>query len=77
MYMQRDNMKITEKTFDVETGKETLTERDETPQEIAERELAEKNHAIFKAENEARAIAKAALLKRLNMTAEEAALLLA
>lgn len=30
-------MKITEKTFDASTGKETITERDETANETAER----------------------------------------
>jgi hypothetical protein len=74
--MERHKMKIKEKTFNLKTGQEEITERDETAQEIAERKELEKSNAIAKAENEAKAIARAALLERLGITAEEAALLL-
>jgi len=69
-------MKITEKEFNVETGEETISERDET---AAEKKAREKNQAKFaeiQAEAEANAIAKSALLDRLGLTADEAKLLL-
>ena len=52
-------MKITEKEFNVITGEETITERDETAQEIAERQAAEAE-AEAKAQVEAEAAAKRA-----------------
>jgi hypothetical protein len=69
-------MKITEKEFNVLTGEETITERDETAAEKKARELLEKEAAIMAAEQQAKATAKAALLDRLGITAEEAVLLL-
>jgi hypothetical protein len=69
-------MKITEKTFDLVTGETTITERDETPQEVAEREKFEAEAAQHQAEAEAKATQKAALLTKLGITADEAALLL-
>jgi len=69
-------MKITEKEFNVATGEETITEREETAAEKKARELHEKETALMAAEQEAKATAKAALLNRLGITAEEAALLL-
>jgi hypothetical protein len=69
-------MKIIEKTFDALTGQETITERDETEQERAEREAVIAEVAQLKLEAEAKAQAKAALLERLGMTQEEANLLL-
>jgi hypothetical protein len=69
-------MKISEKTFNLETGEETITERDATPEEMAD-------HAKRTAEREAqiaadaqKAIAKAALLAQLGITEEQAKLLL-
>jgi hypothetical protein len=53
-------MKIIEKEFNVLTGEETITERDETAQEQAEREAAEAKFAAKQAEAEAKAQAKAA-----------------
>jgi hypothetical protein len=62
-----------------ETGE--VTERDLTPAELqaqADAQVqAEADRVAKEAEAAEKAIAKAALLKRLNMTAEEAALLLA
>jgi hypothetical protein len=52
-------MKITEKEFNALTGEETITERDETAQEIAEREVQEANAITRQAEAEAKAQAKA------------------
>jgi hypothetical protein len=70
-------MKIIEKEFNVLTGEETITERDETPNEKKSREKFEKDLIQFEAEAEAKAQAKAALLERLGITADEAKLLLA
>jgi hypothetical protein len=69
-------MKITEKEFNALTGEETITEREETAQEKADREAFIAKQAKLKAEDEAKATAKAALLDRLGITAEEAQLLL-
>ena len=69
-------MKITEKEFNVLTGKETITEREETASEKKSREKAEADFIIEQAEAQAKATAKAALLSKLGITAEEARLLL-
>jgi hypothetical protein len=69
-------MKIIEKEFNVVTGQETITERDETPQEEASRLERVAALAAEQAEAEAKATAKAALLDKLGITAEEAQLLL-
>jgi hypothetical protein len=69
-------MKIIEKEFNALTGEETITERDLTDSEIAERQEAEAK-ATAKAQLQADAqAAKAALLERLGITEEEAKLLL-
>jgi hypothetical protein len=70
-------MKITEKEFNVITGEETITERDETPAETKARLDYAKEIAIKQAEAEAKAAQKAALLDRLGITEDEAKLLLA
>jgi hypothetical protein len=62
------------KIVNCETGEEIV--RDATAQEIAQMELDAANAAAKKAEAEAKATAKAALLTRLGITAEEAQLLL-
>jgi len=69
-------MKITEKEFNVQTGKETFTERDESTAETKERLDLAKEIAAEQAEAEAAATAKSALLTRLGITADEAKLLL-
>ena len=56
------------------TGKEIV--RDANAEEIAQIELDVHNAKTKKAEDEAKAIAKAALLNKLGITAEEARLLL-
>ena len=74
--MERHNMKITEKTFNVQTGEETITERDETSAEISEREKTEADYLATKTQAETKATAKAALLAQLGITEEQAKLLL-
>ena len=64
-------MKITEKEFNVLTGEETITERDETTAEKKERETRQKEIAAENAEAEANAIAKQAILDRIGLTADE------
>lgn len=69
-------MKITETIFDVLTQEVTVIERDASPVEIAEREAAELQAAQAKADAEAKAAQRAAILQRLGLTEEEAAVLL-
>jgi sulfur carrier protein ThiS len=69
-------MKITEKEFNIQTGEETITERDETKAEETLREKLEAKQLEAEAEAEAKATAKADLLAKLGITSEEAALLL-
>ena len=54
----------------------TITERDYTAKEIQEAKALEAESLALAKQNELRAIAKATLLKKLGITAEEAALLL-
>jgi len=70
-------MKIIEKEFNALTGQETITEREETTIEKAERLATEKRIAEQIAEAEVRAKAKAELLERFGLSADEAKLLLA
>ena len=69
-------MKITEKTFDITTGEETITEREETAAETKARLDNAKALAAEQAEAEAKAAARQAILDRLGLSTEEAALLL-
>lgn len=69
-------MKIIEKELNLITGEETITERDETAQEQAERLEREAKLVEEQTQAQARAAAKAALLERLGITEEEANLLL-
>jgi hypothetical protein len=62
------------KIFNCETGEEIV--RDATAEEIAQMELDAANSAAKKAEAEAKAAEKQALLDRLGITADEAQLLL-
>jgi hypothetical protein len=66
--------KIQVKEFNCETGEEIV--RDATVEEIAQMELDAANFAALKAEAEAKAAEKQALLDRLGITADEAKLLL-
>jgi len=72
----RSNMKIIERTFDVQTGETVDIERELTSDEIAERAKSEAKLKATKDAEAQKAEAKTALLKRLGITAEEAALLL-
>jgi hypothetical protein len=69
-------MKITEKEFNVITGEETVTERDETAAETKARLDRAKELAVLQAEADAKATARQVILDRLGLTADEAALLL-
>ena len=69
-------MKLTEKIYDISTGEETITERDETADETKvrlAREKALKDDADLR---EQRALDRAALLAQLGITEEQAKLLL-
>jgi len=76
MFMEEHNMKITEKTFNVESGEETIIEREETKSEKELRTKLDAEYAAAQAEITAKVNARLALLERLGITAEEAALLL-
>jgi len=69
-------MKLITREFNVETGVEVITERDETTKEIAERLALAKEVAAAQVIAEATATQKAALLARLGITADEAKLLI-
>jgi hypothetical protein len=69
-------MKIIESDFNITTGKETITEREETAAEIKAREAAQAKFLAEQAETQAKETAKTALLAKLGITAEEAVLLL-
>lgn len=69
-------MKIIEKEFNIETGEEVITERDETPAERKRRLDIAEEIATIEAEAHAKATARAAILDRLGLTADEAAILL-
>ena len=72
----RSNMKITEKEFNIETGEETITEREETSAETKLRLDSAKEIAAEQAKAEAKATARQVILDRLGLTADEAALIL-
>ena len=69
-------MIIIEKEFNIQTGEETITERNETAAETKARLDHEKLVLAEQAEAEAKATARSAILNRLGLTAEEAAILL-
>ena len=69
-------MKIIEKEFNAITGKETITEREETPAEKTEREIYEKKLQELHSQAQAKAAARQAILDRLGLTEEEAKILL-
>jgi hypothetical protein len=62
------------KIVNCETGEEIV--RDANAEEIAQMELDAENYAAAKAQDEAKAAEKQALLDRLGITADEAKLLL-
>jgi hypothetical protein len=69
-------MIIKEITHNIITGEKTIVEREETVQEQTEREAMLAEFAAEKAEADAKATAKAALLTQLGITEEQAKLLL-
>ena len=69
-------MKITEKEFNITTGLETITEREETAEETQTRLFYEKQFAAEEKEIAKKSEARAALLDKLGITADEAKLLL-
>lgn len=69
-------MKIIEKEFNVQTGEETIIERDETAAEKKIREKFEKELAEKQTEAEAKAAQRKAIADRLGLTAEELQVLL-
>jgi hypothetical protein len=69
-------MKIIEKEFNILTGEETITERDETVAEKKAREKLEADYAKAQAEAEAKATARQAIADRLGLTADELKVLL-
>jgi hypothetical protein len=69
-------MKTTEKIFDVNTGKETIIERELTAEEIAAHEQEQKLLAEAIKAKEEKERARQAILDKLGLTAEEATVLL-
>ncbi len=67
-------MKITEKTFDALTGKETITEREETVEEVAYRSKLEQKQAEKLVEKQKADAAREAVqvkLEALGLTTED------
>jgi hypothetical protein len=69
-------MKIIEKEFNVSTGEETITEREETAAETKAREARQKELADQLAQAEAKQAQRVAIADRLGLTAEELQVLL-
>ena len=69
-------MKIIEKIVDVTTGEETIIERDETAEELKDRENWEKQSAELAAEQTSKNAARQAVLDKLGLSADEVAALL-
>ena len=69
-------MKKIEKEFNIQTGEETITEREETAAEKKERLDFEKQIAAEKAEAEAKQTARQVIADRLGLTADELQVLL-
>lgn len=69
-------MKYTEKVYDVVSGKETIIERDFTKEELLKIEAEQKRLKEIEQNNKAREEARIALLNKLGITPEEAAVLL-
>jgi hypothetical protein len=69
-------MKIIEKTIDITTGEETITEREETAAEKKAREKLQADYAKTQLEAETKATARQAIADRLGLTADELQVLL-
>jgi len=65
-----------EKILDLETGEETIIEREETGGETKERLESQATKALEQAEQSAKNAAKQAVLDKLGLTADEVAALL-
>ena len=76
MYMEQHKMKIIEKEYNIETGEETIIEREETAAEKKHREKLEGEYAKAQAEAEAKAAQRQAIAERLGLTADELQVLL-
>ena len=74
--MGRCNMKRLEKIIDIQTGEETIIERDETPDEAKERQEYELRAAKIAADEKAKDAARQVILDKLGITQEEASLLI-
>ena len=64
-------MKIVEYNYNVQTGEDTVIEREETTAEKKARENHEKELAASLAAAEAKSVAKQAILDRIGLTADE------
>ena len=71
MNLLEAEMKIKIKEINVITGEEQIIERNLTQQEILEREQFQTEQMAKQAEAEAKATAKAAILDRIGLTADE------
>jgi hypothetical protein len=69
-------MKTTEKTIDLTTGEETISERNETAEETKARSDREEAILQLEAEAAARLSARQVILDRLGLTEQEAVILL-
>jgi hypothetical protein len=69
-------MKIIEKDFNIQTGEEIVTERDETVAEKKARETRQKEIATAIVEAEAKVAQRQAIADRLGLTADELKVLL-
>ena len=69
-------MKITSTEINAITGKETITQRDLTKEELADKKLLNDFISKRQAEAETKAAAKTAIADRLGLTADELQLLL-
>jgi hypothetical protein len=69
-------MKITEKEFNIQTGEETIIERDETTEETKTRLDREKELQAQAVLDAQKADAKVAIAERLGLSADELATLL-
>ena len=69
-------MKIIEKEFNLETGEETITEREETSTEKALREKLEAEFKAQQAEAETKKAQRLAIAEKLGLTIDELKVLL-
>ena len=69
-------MKITIKEFNIQTGEETIIEREETASEIKIREKRQAFLTEIETEAEAKAAARQTIAERLGLTADELKVLL-